>query len=700
MSTANPDATSCPLTVALTGNPNCGKTTLFNALTGTHQRVGNWPGVTVERKTGSYTHSDEMVTLVDLPGTYGLDADNGGLDEEIARNYLSSNDASVVLNVLDASSLARGLYLTTELLELSKPVVVALNMMDSADRQGIHIDVFALSQRLGCPVVPLVASRGDGVGALKDALELAKPSSPVVTGDPVDRFRFIDAILSDCQKEQPVRSSVTRSIDNLVLNRFLALPIFGIVMYLMFMFSINIGSAFIDFFDLTGQALFVQLPTQLLTAVHAPDWLTAFIANGIGGGLQLVGTFIPVIGALFLALSFLEDTGYMARVAFVIDRMTRKLGLPGKAFVPLIVGFGCNVPSVMATRTLDNQSDRILTSIMAPYMSCGARLTVYALFAAAFFPTNGHNVVFALYLIGIAAAIVSALAVRRYLVPSQKSHFLLELPTYHLPTIKGLLLQTWQRLKGFVTRAGKAIVAVVIVLNVVNSLGVDGSFGNENKETSALSAIGKAATPLFAPMGIKEDNWPATVGIFTGIFAKEVVVGTLDALYAPASGPDESSPLDTIKAAVASVPANLKDLGGTLTDPLGLELGDLTDTSAAAAEQDVAINTVTAMQQLFDGQLGAFCYLLFVLLYIPCVATVAVIYKEHGAGWAAFSTAWSILLAYCSAVLCYQLGTFNEHAGSSAAWCLGILAIGFIGFYGLIRMGPKPVRLIPVTALD
>lgn len=687
-------------TVALVGNPNCGKTTLFNALTGTHQRVGNWPGVTVERKTGSYSHGDQTVELVDLPGTYGLEAVEGGLDEQIARNYLSSSEPDVILNVLDAASLARGLYLTTELLELDKPVVVALNMMDSADKQGVHIDVFSLSQLLGCPVLPLVASRSEGVGSLQDALDSASVAAPIVTGDPATRFQFIDTLLQQCLQEKSVHSTMTQSIDRIALNRFLAVPVFLFVMYLMFMFSINIGSAFIDFFDLTGQVLFVQLPTLLMNQLAAPDWLTAFVADGVGGGLQLVGTFIPVIGALFLALSFLEDTGYMARVAFVIDRLTRKLGLPGKAFVPLIVGFGCNVPAVMATRTLDNQSDRILTSIMAPYMSCGARLTVYALFAAAFFPSNGHNVVFALYLAGILAAILSAMAVRRYLIPSQNSHFLLELPAYHMPTVKGLFLQTWQRLKSFIMRAGKAIVMVVVVLNVVNSLGIDGSFGNQNKESSALSAIGKAATPLFAPMGISEDNWPATVGIFTGIFAKEVVVGTLDALYAPNDNGVEAGPVETLQQAIASVPANLQDLGGTLTDPLGLELGDLSDTTTAAAEQDVAINTVTAMQQLFDGQLGAFCYLLFVLLYVPCVATVAVIYKEHGIGWATFSTTWSILLAYSAAVLCYQIGTFDEHASSSIAWCVGIIAIAGAGFAGMIRLGPKPLALIPVTAVE
>ena len=697
-------AGNVPNTVALIGNPNCGKTTLFNAMTGAHQRIGNWPGVTVEKKVGSYDLKGQAVELIDLPGTYGLADAQSGLDEQIARDYLGSQDAQVILNVIDATSLARGLYLTTELLELGKPVVVALNMMDSADKQGLHIDQDRLSKLLGCPVVPLIASRNEGINALKDvlkeALRTTQPALPIVSGDAQERYRFIDNLLKECVTEKPVRASISAGLDNVVLNKFFALPIFGLVMYLMFMFSINVGSAFIDFFDLTGQVLFVQLPTLLMNGLGAPDWLQAFIADGVGGGLQLVGTFIPVIGALFLALSFLEDTGYMARVAFVIDRLTRKLGLPGGAFVPLIVGFGCNVPAVMATRTLNTDSDRILTSIMAPYMSCGARLTVYALFAAAFFPSNGHNVVFALYLIGILAAILSALAVRRFLVPSQNSHFLIELPAYHLPTIKGLLLQTWQRLKGFVLRAGKAIVVVVILLNVVSSLGSDGSFGNQNTENSALSVIGKAATPLFAPMGIREDNWPATVGIFTGIFAKEVVVGTLDALYAPDASTVDTGPLETFEKALKSIPANLKDLGGALTDPLGLDLGNLSDTTTAAADQGVTINTVTAMQSLFDGQLGAFCYLLFVLLYVPCVATVAVIYKEHGIGWASFSTAWSILLAYSAAVLCYQAGTISEHASSSIAWCIGIALFAGLGFAGLLRLGPKPVALIPVTALD
>jgi len=699
-------------TIALVGNPNCGKTTLFNALTGARQRVGNWPGVTVERKTGRYAHGERQVQVVDLPGTYSLAAVGGGLDEQITRDYLAGEvhdeqtDApDVVVNVIDASSLARGLFLTTELLEQSRPVVVALNMIDVADRNGLHIDSYRLAQLLGCPVVPVIATREDGIGVLKDAVESARlnptraPSLPF--GTPAARYAQIDAWLEACLHGTPVRRTLTDRIDAVVLNRWLAFPIFLGVMYLTFLFAINVGSAFIDFFDLAGAVLFVEGPRQLLSGLGLPAWLVALLADGVGGGVQLVGTFIPVIGALFLALSLLEDSGYMGRVAFIIDRLLRGLGLPGKSFVPLVVGFGCNVPAVMATRTLDNRPDRILTTIMAPYMSCGARLTVYALFAAAFFPANGQNVVFGLYFIGIAVAVLSAWVVRRHLLHSAQSAFLLELPEYHMPTLKGLLLQTWQRLKGFVLRAGKAIVLVVIVLNTINSVGTDGSLGNQNSEKSLLSAIGRTITPVFAPMGITEDNWPATVGIFTGIFAKEVVVGTLDALYAqePASG--EVDLLATLEEAVQSVPANLRALGDQLSDPLGLDLGDLSDAEQAAEAQEIHVGTLATMRSLFASELAAFSYLLFVLLYMPCVATIGVIYKEQGAFWAVFSAGWSLAIAYASAVTVYQLGNLASNPVQALAWCAGSLALAGAMLAALIRTGRQhEQRLIPVLRLD
>ena len=703
--------------IALVGNPNCGKTTLFNALTGARQRVGNWPGVTVERKTGAYGFDGRSFEVVDLPGTYGLSGAESAdaVDERIAREYIDGGDADAVVNVVDASSLSRGLYLTTQLLDRGLPVVVALNMVDVAGRHGMTVDPEALARGLGCPVVPLVATRRRGLATLREAIstvatDAGRPpardaAAPADSGTAsTERYRRIDALLADVVRAKPVRRTVTDVIDAIALNRVLAFPVFLAVIYLMFMFTINVGSAFIDFFDVAGSALFVDGPRAVYEWLGLPVWLTTLLADGVGGGVQLVGTFIPVIACLFLFLSFLEDSGYMGRVAFVLDRVLQRVGLPGKSFVPLIVGFGCNVPAVMATRSLDREPDRILTAIMAPYMSCGARLTVYALFVAAFFPANGQNLVFALYLIGIAIAILSALVVRRHLLQSPVSTFVLELPPYHLPTLRGILIHSWQRLKGFVLRAGKAIVLVVIVLNVVNSVGTDGSFGNENQEKSALSAIGRAITPAFHPMGIDDDNWPATVGIFTGIFAKEVVVGTLDALYAVK--PPDTEPFDLgreLATAWRTIGANLAGIGDTLAAPLGIAVGDVSDTAAAAAGQAVEISTIQAMRGLFHGELGAFSYLLFILLYMPCVATMGVIYKEIGAGWAVFSTVWSVVTAYGAAVLCYQIGTFGGHPLSSGLWIAGVALATAGAFWGLIVWGRRrlrPAELIPVVEVS
>lgn len=705
----------------LVGNPNCGKTTVFNALTGARQRVGNWPGVTVEKKVGAYRHGDQVVEVTDLPGLYDLDA-GGALDEQIAQQAIRETDYDVAINVVDASSLARGLYLTSQLMETSRPVVVALNMMDSADAAGIHIDPGALAGQLGCPVVALVASRGEGIGILEDVVDRAyqqmqagtvrAASGGVAPGQPrherlatpAQRFDKIDGLVGKATRLSEPGRRISDRIDAVALHRIAAIPVFLAVMYAMFVFSINIGGAFIDFFDLLGAAIFVELPRQWLTSIGVWPPLVAFVADGIGGGIALVGTFIPIIAALFLFLSFLEDSGYMARIAFVVDRALTGLGLPGKSFVPLIVGFGCNVPAVMATRTLDNAPDRILTTLMAPFMSCGARLTVYALFAAAFFPTGGQNIVFALYLIGIAVAVLSALIVRKHLLPGRSAPFVMELPSYHLPTAKGVLIHTWQRLKGFVIRAGKAIVIVVVLLNVLDSVGTDGSIGNQNSDASMLSSIGRAVTPLFEPIGIQQENWPATVGIFTGIFAKEVVVGTLDALYSPANGGPEPDPGQLMADAFRSIPENLASLSGSLADPLGLNLGDLNDTEKIAQEQAVSVSTFSTMKELFGSSLAAFSYLIFILLYMPCVATVGAIIKELGGFWATFSTLWSFVVAYSLAALWFQVGRAVSDSsqitdalltgGSVTATCVAL-------FWLLIRFGKQPARasLIPTRQL-
>lgn len=693
--------------VTLVGNPNCGKSTLFNSLTGARQKVGNWPGVTVSRTTGTMRLGKESFDVIDLPGLYTLDAsdDKVAVDEEIARQNLLSGECGTVVNIVDATSLARGLFLTTQLCERNIPLVVAVNMIDVAKRRDIEVDCERLSAELGCPVVPISARRREGINELKEAIAHATSVRRQPSVDTDHRYSEVDRIVHSAVSRSQHRRTRSELIDNVVLNKYLAFPIFLLVMYLLFLFTINVGSAFIDFFDIAAGAIFVETPRAILTSLGSPNWLTTFFADGVGGGIQLVATFVPVIACLFLFLAVLEDSGYMGRVAFIMDRLMKMIGLPGKSFVPLIVGFGCNVPSVMATRNLENQPDRVLTTLMAPYMSCGARLTVYVLFASAFFPSSGQNVVFALYFIGIAVAVASAWIARRHLLPQTESSFVMELPPYHLPTIRGVLTQTWHRLSGFVTRAGKAIVLVVIVLNFVNSIGTDGSFGNEDSENSVLSEIGRFITPAFAPMGIDDDNWPATVGIFTGMFAKEVVVGTLDALYS--STPPDDTPfdfLDDMKTAVITIPENLSTLGDALGDPLGIDLAPVTDLEESAVEQGVEINTVTAMQNLFHGQLGAFSYLLFILLYMPCFATIGVIYKELGAFWAAFSTVWSVVVAYAAAVICYQMGSIGSDPISALIWIALVTLASGIVFASLIFWGkkkaPEAQGLIPVQAVD
>jgi ferrous iron transport protein B len=358
----------------------------------------------------------------------------------------------------------------------------------------------------------------------------------------------------------------------------------------------------------------------------------------------------------------------MARAAFVMDRLMRAIGLPGKAFVPLIVGFGCSVPAVMATRTLESPRDRILTAMMAPFMSCGARLPVYVLFAAAFFPENGQNLVFALYLIGIAAAIGTGFLLKNTLLRGEASPFIMELPPYHVPQLQSLLLRAWDRLKVFVLRAGKTITAVVVLLSFLNSWGTDGSFGNQDSDKSVLSAVGRTLTPVLAPMGVKEENWPATVGMFTGIFAKEAVIGTLNALY---SGMDEGEAAAkeekefdlaaALSDAFATVPENLAGVLDKLADPIGLSVGDLSDAGAVAEKNEVDVTTLGAMASLFDGRIGAFAYLLAVLLYMPCVAAMGAIMRETGWRWGGFAAFWTTGLGYGAAVLAYQIGTFAEH---------------------------------------
>jgi ferrous iron transport protein B len=567
--------------------------------------------------------------------------------------------------------------------------------------------------------VALKLLEGDGFAealagrGLKGEIERHGREIETACGDEADiviadgRYRFIGDIIAACfHQPRKISLKLTRRIDRIVLNRFLGVPVFLFAMYLMFLFTIKVGGAFIEFFGLTAEALFVDGVGAALKGVDAPEWLTVFVATGIGGGIKTVATFIPIIGSLFLFLSFLEDSGYMARAAFVMDRAMRAIGLPGKSFVPLIVGFGCNVPAIMATRTLENRRDRILTMMMAPFMSCGARLPVYALFAAAFFTSNGQNVVFALYLLGIGFAVATGLLLKATVLKGATSPFVMELPPYHLPTPHTVLLQAWRRLREFIFRAGQVIVPIVAALSFFNALGTDGTFGKENTRESVLAVASQSVTPIFRPLGVSDENWPAAVGLVTGIFAKEAVVGTLNSLYtemgaadaakAQAGGGAEAAResggiVAKLSEAVATIPAKFGEIGSSLADPLGLNLSYTGDAEAAAAELKVQGGVFGAMTSRFDGLAGAFAYMLFILLYTPCVAALGAIRHEAGLAWTAFAAGWCTLLGYTSAVAFYQVATFARDPAAAAntlAACVGFagLAIGLMIVAGRMRL--------------
>ena len=764
-------------TIALIGNPNCGKTTLFNDLTGANQRTGNWPGVTVDRKEGQYKYDDVEVTVVDLPGVYSLDAEDEstGLDELIARDYLLSGEADLIINIVDASNLERNLYLTTQIMEMRVPMVAALNMIDVARERELEINTEELSQRLGCFVIPISAFLGEGIDILRsrinelinnpgnlptmvaypavieDTLSQIEPLvqekgrnqkistrwfalklleyedrvAPELKGKELDqivvenrrkihqllhedidiiiadsRYGFIRSLIqSSVRQRRNISSTKSDKIDQFVLNRWIGIPLFLVVMYLMFFIAINIGGAFIDFFDISVGTVFVDAPQAWLESLNAPGWFIGFVTS-IGGGFQTVATFIPQIGLLFVILSILEDSGYMARAAFVMDKLMRLVGLPGKSFVPMLVGFGCNVPAIMATRTLENRRDRLMTIMMNPFMSCGARLPVYALFAAAFFPRNGQNLVFGLYLIGIAAAIFTGLVMKNTIMQGEASPFVMELPPYHIPQPKGVMIRAWDRLRGFLLKAGKIIVLMVMVLSLLNSVGTDGSFGQQDSKDSILSATSQAITPLFAPMGVSQENWPATVGIFTGVFAKEAMVGTLNSIYSQLAIEESGEVaeeadfdfLGGIGEAVSSIPANLADLGNQLLDPIGLNIGDVQDQESVAEEQEVAVGTFGQMSKRFDSKVGAFAYLLFVLMYFPCVSATGAVYRETNLGWMLLVAGWTTGLGYWVATMFYQIATFPQHPGSSLAWIIaGVVAM--VGTIFLLKLSHSPHKI-------
>lgn len=660
------------ITIALAGNPNVGKTTLFNSITGGKQHVGNWPGVTVEKKVGKKKYGGKNLEVIDLPGTYSLTAYS--IDEKVARDFILDDGPDVVVHVMDATNIERNLFLTTQLLDIGANVVVGLNMYDLAGEKGDKIRPDLLSKSFGIPFIPLVASKGKGTTELLDevlkAAKLNRGSQPFVeysskeekiissiselitssgefphsrhsrwmalkvmegeedTSNEVfdssiagnvrsilkgfdqeefeidstdKRYEDIGKIVRKAVISAPKKLTRTEMVDTVLTNKWLGIPIFLAIMWGVFEITFTFATPFMDMIDLAA-----GWGAEAAVENISPDWLGSLIGDGIIGGVGSVIIFVPNIFILFLMLSLLESSGYMARAAFVMDKLMYKIGLSGKSFIPMLMGFGCNVPAIMSTRTIKDRNDRLITILVNPFVSCGARLPVYILFAGIFFGRGASNVIFLIYIIGIIVAILSAKLFRMTILKGKPAPFIMELPPYRAPTFRSSLTYMWEKGSLYLRKAGTVILVGVIFIWIIASFTPSLSMAEEyGSEESIAGEVGKFIQPIFAPLGF---DWKIAVALIFGFIAKEIVVGGLGTLYA--AGEDEDKLTDAIKA------------------------------------EDSGINSLNAMGLM-----------VFTLLYMPCIAATAVIKQETGSWkWTLFSLAYGTALAYIAALLIYQIG--------------------------------------------
>ncbi|MEH7417733.1 ferrous iron transport protein B [Neobacillus drentensis] len=659
--------------IALIGNPNTGKTSLFNNLTGSYEYVGNWSGVTVEKKIGVFKNN--IGQLIDLPGVYTLNPLSK--DEGVVTSFFLNESVDRLLNILDASQLERNLHLTLQLLEFEKPALIGLNMIDVANKRGIHVDAQKLAQLLGVPVVPVVARSGKGCDKLVDVIS-TKSIQPAnkhlvyygkeveeaitaitgeISGKTSHSIRFlaiqyfegnqyvqnyvnsianpqrindivrnlenklqarldgkslsnfiylkrkevIEKIVAEVASKSDSVIPLSEKIDSIVTNRFLGMPIFLLLMYFMFMLTFDwLGTPLSDVLDslLTGPV--TAGFEAVLSAIHASDFIHDLIIEGLVAGVGGVLVFVPQIFILFFFISLLEDSGYMARVALVMDRIMESVGLNGKAFIPMMIGFGCNVPGIMAARTIETPRERLLTILLTPLMSCSARLPVYALFVGAFFAGHKAFVVLSLYVLGIVVALTLAKIFSKTLLKSETSLFVIELPPYRLPQFQSLWRSTWDKGKGFVRKAGTFIFAGSVFIWLLSYAGPNGL--KVDMDHSYLASVGNIIAPIFDPIGF--GTWQASASLITGFLAKEAIISTMNIIY--------------------FVP---KD----------------------ASLQGLLANYYTP--------LAAYSFMVFILLYIPCLATTATIYKETGSKkWTAFSMIYAFVIAYVLSLIIYQGG--------------------------------------------
>jgi len=597
------------MTIAFAGNPNCGKTTLFNAYTGASLKVANWPGVTVEKKEGTCTYKGERHTLVDLPGTYSLSSYT--MEEKLTRQFLLSGGADVIIDVADASCLTRNLYLTIQLMELGFPVVLALNMMDILKKRGAKLDVRRLSEKLGIPVIPLSARRREGLDVLMDAaLETAK-SKTVPAAELFDqmeaqeRFAWIEAAVTACLTDNRPRAFTDR-VDNVLLHPFWGLLIFFGIMAVVFLLTFTLG----DLAKIPLEAALDQLYSavgQGLDAIHTAPWLTSLITDGILAGVGGILTFLPNIVLLFFALAFLEDSGYMARVAYIMDGIMGSLGMSGRAFIPMLLGFGCTVPAIMASRALESRRDRLRVMLVTPFMSCSARLPVYILIAGAFFGNYAPVAAFSMYVIGLLTAILIARCTKSLHKKEKQPPLLMELPDYKAPALRTVVLYVWEKVRDYLTRAGTTIFLASIVLWVLLNFGPGGFV--TSMEDSFAAWIGRGAAYLLKPCGL--GMWQIAVALIAGIAAKEVVVSSLAVLFG----------IENISSAAgtAALRASLAAYG--------------------------------------FGAANAYALMVFVLLYIPCAAALATIRSESKSWlWTAGAAVMQIGVAWILSAVAYRIG--------------------------------------------
>ena len=584
-------------TIALLGNPNVGKTTLFNSLTGSNQKVGNWPGVTVDRKEGSYKH----MKIVDLPGIYAMDTFSN--EEKISKNFLKTEDVDLIVNIVDGSNLERNLYLTMQLKEFKKPMVILVNMIDVATKKGVNIDYNALEKSFKAKVIPIIASKEKGLDGIFQFLDKKDYSDFLDTeeysfSDEKEAYNYIGNKLKKCMKinENNDKLNTSQKIDKVVLNPYLAYPIFIGIMLLMFQFTFAwVGQPLSDLLDGFVADTLMPFVSNLLS--NTAPWFQSLIVDGIISGVGGILVLLPVIIALFFCLNILEDSGYMARVAFIMDIFMRKIGLSGKAFIPMITGFGCSVPGIMAARTLESEKDRKLTALLIPFMSCNAKLPVYVIFAAVFFPNNATFVIASLYILGILMAFLIGLIFKNTLFKKDEEPFIMELPEYKIPDAKSVFKELSSKTLGFLKKAGTIIFAMSVLIWFLQNFNFTGLVSDI--EDSFLFNIGSFIAPIFKPLGF--GSWEASVSILTGIMAKETVISTMEVIYA----------------------------------------GDL-----------------AAILPYHFTALSAFAFMVFVLLYTPCMSAIGTIKKEFGGKFTIFSVLMQLTVAWIGAFLIFNIGSF------------------------------------------